>query len=292
MLKRKAAIQGILCAVWLILNWFRPGLLSAGVLCAVLTAQIVMQDFIEERRSLSLKKGWRAGAAFAAGAILTTIMILLPSKIEAGQALLSVGNALAFGLAGTLCITVLFLEDTSKKQKAAGCVIFAVMLALCTALMRTSQGKNALSLAFMQKDTVFAPRMSTLYGLVVLPCLQAVLVWICRSSAAGENRRANRLAAGLAAALWLLFITEDGNHAGGKPDLDLVKTACTAAGAALCGGMAGERREKGKIRVKSRDLRESGLTNRPIACILYKNVSVPMAQRRISLCKEVPKGCE
>lgn len=199
MLKRKAAIQGILCAVWLILNWFRPGLLSAGVLCAVLTAQIVMQDFIEERRSLSLKKGWRAGAAFAAGAILTTIMILLPSKIEAGQALLSVGNALA----GTLCIAVLFLEDTSKKQKAAGCVIFAVMLALCTALMRTSQGKNALSLAFMQKDTVFAPRMSTLYGLVVLPCLQAVLVWICRSSAAGENRRAIRLAAGFAAALWL-----------------------------------------------------------------------------------------
>ena len=184
MLKRKAAIQGILCAVWLILNWFRPGLLSAGVLCAVLTAQIVMQDFIEERRSLSLKKGWRAGAAFAAGAILTTIMILLPSKIEAGQALLSVGNALAFGLAGTLCIAVLFLGDTSKKQKAAGCVIFAVMLALCTALMRTSQGKNALSLAFMQKDTVFAPRMSTLYGLVVLPCLQAVLLRICRSSAA------------------------------------------------------------------------------------------------------------
>lgn len=203
MLKRKAAIQGILCAVWLILNWFRPGLLSAGVLCAVLTAQIVMQDFIQERRSLSLKKGCRAGAAFAAGAILTTIMILLPSKVEAGQALLSVGNALAFGLAGTLCIAVLFLEDTSKKQKAAGCVIFAVMLALCTALMRTSQGKNALSLAFMQKDTIFAPRMSTLYGLVVLPCLQAVLVWICRSSAAGENRRAIRLAAGLAAALWL-----------------------------------------------------------------------------------------
>ena len=183
MRKRKAAIQGILCAVWLILNWFRPGLLSAGVLCAVLTAQIVMQDFIEERRSLSLKKGWRAGAAFAAGAILTTIMILLPSKIEAGQALLSVGNALAFGLAGTLCIAVLFLEDTSKKQKAAGCVIFAVMLALCTALMRTSQGKNALSLAFMQKDTVFAPRMSTLYGLVVLPCLQAVLIFgICLPS--------------------------------------------------------------------------------------------------------------
>ena len=205
MLKRKAAIQGILCAVWLILNWFRPGLLSAGVLCAVLTAQIVMQDFIQERRSLSLKKGWRAGAAFAAGAILTTIMILLPSKIEAGQALLSVGNALAFGLAGTLCIAVLFLEDedTSKKQKAARCAIFAVMLALCTALMRTSQGKNALSLAFMQKNIVFAPRMSTFYGLVVLPCLQAVLVWICRSSAAGENRRANRLAAGLAAALWL-----------------------------------------------------------------------------------------
>ena len=196
MLKRKAAIQGVLCAVWLILNWFRPGLLSAGVLCAVLTAQIVMQDFIQERRSLSLKKGWRAGAAFAAGAILTTIMILLPSKIEAGQALLSVGNALAFGLAGTLCIAALFLE-------AAGCVIFAVMLALCTALRRTSQGKNALSLAFMQKDTVFAPRMSTLYGLVVLPCLQAVLVWICRSSAAGENRRAIRLAAGFAAALWL-----------------------------------------------------------------------------------------
>ena len=51
MLKRKAAIQGILCTVWLILNWFRPGLLSAGVLCAVLTAQIVMQDFIEEIRS-------------------------------------------------------------------------------------------------------------------------------------------------------------------------------------------------------------------------------------------------
>ena len=30
--------------------------------------------------------------------------------------------------------------------------------------------------------------------------------------------------------------------------------------------------------MKSRYLRESGLTNRPIACILYKNVSVPMAQ--------------
>ena len=301
MLKRKAAIQGVLCAVWLILNWFRPGLLSAGVLCAVLTAQIVMQDFIEERRSLSLKKGWRAGAAFAAGAILTTIMILLPSKIEAGQALLSVGNALAFGLAGTLCIAVLFLEDTSKKQKAAGCVIFAVMLALCTALMRTSQGKNVLSLAFMQKDTVFAPRMSTLYGLVVLPCLQAVLLRICRKLRSRGKQKGDpacgwpcrsALAGAYSAACCLLFFTEDGNHAGGKPDLDLVETACTAAGAALCGGMAGRRREKGKIRVKSRYLRESGLTNRPIACILYKNVSVPMAQRRISLCKEVPKGCE
>ena len=49
MRKRKAAIQVILCAVWLILNWFRPGLLSAGVLCAVLTAQIVMQDFKDDR---------------------------------------------------------------------------------------------------------------------------------------------------------------------------------------------------------------------------------------------------
>ena len=106
--------------------------------------------------------------------------------------------------------------------------------------------------------------------------------WPCRSALAGAY----------SAACCLLFFTEDGNHAGGKPDLDLVETVCIAAGAALCGGMAGRRREKGKIRVKSYYLRESGLTNRPIACILYKNVSVPMAQRRISLCKEVPKGCE
>ena len=204
MLKRKAAIQGILCAIWLILNWLRPGLLSAGVLCAVLTAQIVIQDYIEEKRWASLKKGWRAGAAFAAGAILTAITtILLSSEIEAGQALLSDRDALAFGLAGTFCITALFLEDSPKNQKAAGCVIFTVMLALCTALMRTSQGKNVLSFAFMQKDTVFAPRMRTLYGLVVLPCLQAVLVRICRCPEAGENRRAIHLAAVLAAAIWL-----------------------------------------------------------------------------------------
>ena len=203
MLKRKAAIQGILCAIWLILNWFIPGLLSAGVLCAVLTAQIVMQGFIEEKRWVPSRNGWRARAAFAVGAILTAITILLPGKIEAGQALLSTGNAVAFGLAGTLCIAALFLKDGAANRKAAGCMIFAAMLALCTALTRTSQGENILSFAFMQKDVVFRPHMRTLYGLIVLPCLQAVLVCICRSSAAGESRRASWLAAGLAAALWL-----------------------------------------------------------------------------------------
>ena len=221
-----------------------------------------------------------------------------PQQNRSGQALLSVGNALAFGLAGTLCIAVLFLEDTSKKQKAAGCVIFAVMLALCTALMRTSQGKNAPFPRIYAKGYRFCnahehalrPGRAALF--TGCSCL------ICRSSAAGRKQKGEPAWAGLAAALWLgltaacclLFFTEDGDHAGGKPDLDLVKTACTAAGAALCGGMAGRRREKEKIRVKSYYLRESGLTNRPIACILYKNVSVPMAQRRISLCKEVPKG--
>ena len=203
MLKRKAAIQGILCAVWLILNWFRPGLLSAGVLCAVLTAQIVMQDFIQERRSLSLKKGWRAGAGFCRGCDPDNNHDTAPQQNRSGAGAALCWERIGLRIGWNTLHRSFVSGRYFKKTESSGVCDFCCDAGTLYSADANKSGKECTFPRIYAKEY----RFCTAHEHALRPG-RAALFTGCSSPNLQElrsrrNRRANRHAAGLAAALWL-----------------------------------------------------------------------------------------